>query len=105
GAAQDVGQARIGARVPTNAKVFVNGEQTTQSGQFRRFVSPPLDPGQDYTYEIRATWDDNGHQVDRTSTVSVRAGQLTQLDFLAMGTDTERDRRNELKPARMEMKK
>ena len=105
GAAPDVGTARIGARVPTNARVFVNGEQTTQNGQFRRFVSPPLDPGQDYTYEIRATWDENGHQVDRTSTVSVRAGQLTQLDFMAMGTDTDRDRRNELKPARMELKK
>jgi uncharacterized protein (TIGR03000 family) len=77
--------AHIDVVVPPNAQVFFDGEQTRQRGQFRRFVTPSLDPGQSFTYEIKAVWDENGNKVERTRKVHVRAGQQRSVDFMAMG--------------------
>src|SRR5262249_29397468 len=68
------------------------GEKTSQRGQFRRFVTPALEQGQNYTYEIRAVWDDNGNKVERTRKVQVRAGQQSSVDFMAMGGGRDYDR-------------
>jgi uncharacterized protein (TIGR03000 family) len=108
GPTEDQNAARISVVVPPNAQVFFDGEKTTQRGQFRRFVSPALDPGQTFTYDIKAVWDENGKKVERERKVHVRAGQQSSVDFLAMGrggmegteynrndmnrTDTERNR-------------
>src|SRR5262249_61399111 len=79
GPAEDQNAARISVVVPPNAQVFFDGEKTSQRGQFRRFVTPALEQGQNYTYEIRAVWDDNGNKVERTRKVQVRAGQQSSV--------------------------
>ena len=43
--------------------------------------SPPLTPGQDYTYEVHARWTDDGRTVDRTRKIHVRANALTEVDL------------------------
>jgi hypothetical protein len=49
-------------------------------------VSPPLTPGQDFTYVIHARWrDENGKVVDLTRHVPVRAGSQIMEDFTASG--------------------
>ena len=47
----------------------------------RPFVSPDLPPGQPYSYELRATWQDQGRQVTETRRVSFRAGEKVDVDF------------------------
>jgi uncharacterized protein (TIGR03000 family) len=74
----------IGVRVPPGAEVWVEGQKTSENGAFREFVSPPLPPGKDYVYDVRARWTDpNGQVVDRTRHMTVRAGDRVMANFLA----------------------
>jgi uncharacterized protein (TIGR03000 family) len=79
---EDMNTARVNVRVPANAEVIFEGEKTTQTGSSRQFVSPPLTPGGNYTYDIQARWMENGRQVSRTRHVPVQAGQVVRVDFL-----------------------
>ena len=76
--------AYIDISLPASAELYVEGVRTGQAGRrFRRFVSPPLASGQQYAYNVRATWTVNGHQVTQRRRVSVRAGDWVELDFNA----------------------
>ena len=48
------------------AEVWFNGTPTTSTGPARQFASPPLTPGTRYSYDIRATWNENGREVTQT---------------------------------------
>jgi uncharacterized protein (TIGR03000 family) len=73
----------IGVRVPENAEIWFDGEKTSQKGTLREFVTPPLDPGQKYTYEIKARWDENGREVTRVRKQEVYAGDRLLVNMLA----------------------
>jgi len=74
--------AEIDVRVPADdAAVWFEGVQTAQTGDYRTFESPPLDPGQTYTYDVRASWYEDGQAVDQTRQVQVSAGQHVMVDF------------------------
>jgi uncharacterized protein (TIGR03000 family) len=76
--------AHLKVEVPADAQIWVEGAKTKQTGTVRDFVSPPLTPGQDYRWDIRAKWtDETGHVVDQTKHVPVRAGSQVQVNFLA----------------------
>ena len=74
-------RARVEVLVPADAQVWFNGNPTAQRGEQRDFASPPLTPGRDYTYEIRARWNDNGRVVDQTRSIIVRANARIGVDF------------------------
>ena len=67
--------------VPSGARVWFDGEATSQTGADREFVSPPLTPGREYTYRIRVQWDENGKAVESTRAVAVHAGDRINLVF------------------------
>lgn len=69
-------------RVPADAEVWFGDVKTNVTGTERLFVSPPLEPGRDYTYEIRARWNENGRPVERTRTLQVHAGDRLNISFL-----------------------
>ena len=46
--------AHVTVRAPANATVWIGGWQTPNTGSVREFDSPPLTPGKQYTYEVRA---------------------------------------------------
>ncbi len=69
-------------RVPPNAEIWFEGAKTQQTGMFREFLSPPLERGQDFTYHVRARWNENGKEVDKTRELRVRAGDHMMIDFL-----------------------
>jgi uncharacterized protein (TIGR03000 family) len=74
--------ARVTVVVPdANAQVWFNGVLTRPTGTRREFVSPPLAPGRDYTYEVRARWSEGGRRFDQTKTVLVRAGEHVLVNF------------------------
>jgi uncharacterized protein (TIGR03000 family) len=81
-AAQNPNAALIQVRVPANAEVSFEGDQTTQTGAVRLFQSPELQPGKSYTYDVRASWTDTaGKPVERTKQVKVQAGARASVDF------------------------
>ena len=46
----------------------------------RKFVSPPLEPGE-YTYELKARWKEDGREVVRTRRIPVSPGARRTVDF------------------------
>jgi uncharacterized protein (TIGR03000 family) len=74
--------ANLQILVPENAQLWIEGVREDPSGTVRQFYSPPLHPGQTYTYHIRARWmDASGKTVDRTKSVDVQAGSRIGVDF------------------------
>lgn len=76
--------------VPENAKLWFNNVQLTTPGTVRDFVTPPLATGRNYTYEVRASWQQDGREVSQTQTVAVTPGSSVHLSFptgAAVGTD------------------
>lgn len=79
-------RAAIDVIAPLEAKLWFQGRPTQQRGDYRNFVSPPLDAGKTYTYEVRALWlDDNGGKVEWKRQIPVRAGELVTLDLRRPG--------------------
>jgi uncharacterized protein (TIGR03000 family) len=64
-----------------DAQVWFDDHAMQQQGAMRTFVSPPLAPNQDFVYQIRARWQEQGRTMDQTRTATVRAGQTTAIDF------------------------
>jgi uncharacterized protein (TIGR03000 family) len=74
--------AMVAVRVPANAEVFFDDFKTSQTGEVRYFNTPPLTPGQVYTYHIRANWMQDGQPVTQTRAVKVEGGKRSAVDFL-----------------------
>ncbi len=72
----------IDVRVPPEAEIWFEDNKTQSTGMFREFVSPALEPGQDYTYQMRARWMEGGQEVNKTRELRVRAGDQLSIDFL-----------------------
>jgi uncharacterized protein (TIGR03000 family) len=73
--------ARVNVLVPSEATLTIQGQRMTQTGSYREFVSPPLVPGQDYTYTLRATWNENGREASAERAVHVAAGSRIDVDL------------------------
>jgi uncharacterized protein (TIGR03000 family) len=71
----------LSVNVPDDAKIFVNGQPTTSTGASRQYVSRNLQPGFNYTYEVRAELVREGRTVEQVKTVDVRAGETANLAF------------------------
>ena len=74
----------VRVQVPPNAEVWFEGQKTTQNGPVRFFQSPPLAPGREYVYHLRARWSQNGHEVNLLREVKVYAGDKFSIDFTKM---------------------
>jgi uncharacterized protein (TIGR03000 family) len=73
--------ARIRVIVPADARIFVDGTPTSSTGTYRRFHSPPLDPGRSYSYKFSVRWNEAGKEVTQTRSVDVTAGANVDLRF------------------------
>ncbi len=75
------GSARVTVTVPAGARVTFDGTPTSSTGAVREFQSPPLTPGRRYSYEVRATWTENGKEVTQTQQVEVASGARASATF------------------------
>ena len=75
--------AQIEVVVPGDAAVWFNDWKGKSTGPLRRFQSPPLTPGQKYTYAVKASWEKNGEPVTQTRQVLISAGAHVRVDFSA----------------------
>jgi uncharacterized protein (TIGR03000 family) len=73
----------INVRVPANAEVWFDGTKTSRTGGVRSFVTPPLEPGREYSYEIRVRWIEEGRPVERVRKINFRAGERHTLNFMS----------------------
>ena len=73
--------AHLTVTVPADAEIWFEGTAMTSTGPVREFTSPPLTPGKKYTYDVRARWNENGHEVTQTQQVEVTAGGLANVFF------------------------
>jgi uncharacterized protein (TIGR03000 family) len=73
----------ITVKLPAHAKLWFDKRKTKETGPVRKFHSPPLKPGQKYTYTIRARWKKKGHTVTQMQKVVVSAGAHLRVNFPA----------------------
>jgi uncharacterized protein (TIGR03000 family) len=73
--------ATILVSLPAEAKLTVDGAATQSTTATRYFVSPPLTPGQEYFYELKAQVQRDGKTVERSQRVAVEAGKQTRVAF------------------------
>jgi uncharacterized protein (TIGR03000 family) len=73
----------VSVRVPAGTEVWFNGVKMSPTGVQRQFVSPALTAGQEYRYEVRAEWVENGRAATRTRQLTVHAGDRINLDWTA----------------------
>jgi uncharacterized protein (TIGR03000 family) len=71
----------VTVRVPPNAQVWFDDQRTNQTGTFRTFISPPVNPNGNFVYQIRARWTENGQPVEKTRRIEVEAGDRLVVNF------------------------
>ena len=65
--------------LPADANLRIDGEPTTSTSARRVFVSPNLNPGRDFHYNLKAEFVRDGRTVTVSKEVAVRAGNQTQV--------------------------
>jgi uncharacterized protein (TIGR03000 family) len=79
--------ATLVVELPSDAKLFVDDKPTKSTSASRRvFQSPSLEPGNKYSYVLRAELERDGKKYRQTKTIAVRAGQKTTASFAELGT-------------------
>jgi uncharacterized protein (TIGR03000 family) len=74
--------AQIEVLVPrADAQVWFNGSLTSTQGTRRDFDTPALQPGSNYSYTVRASWNEGGRMVTEECTVPVVGGARQLVDF------------------------
>jgi uncharacterized protein (TIGR03000 family) len=81
--------AQILVKVPADAQVWFNGKEYATTGTTREFASPPLTPGQQYAYQIKARWTENGQDVTQMQQVLFTAGDRVTVFFPIPAKDAE----------------
>jgi uncharacterized protein (TIGR03000 family) len=66
--------ATITVSLPAEAKLFVDDYATKSTSALRTFVTPPLTPGKEYHYTLKAEMMKDGEKHTVTERVPVRAG-------------------------------
>ncbi len=73
--------AMLTVTVPENAKVTVNGHETTSDGAVRQFMSRGLKTGFVYTYVVQVTFELDGEEVTESKSIKLRAGEVEDVEF------------------------
>jgi uncharacterized protein (TIGR03000 family) len=76
---------RLSIKLPAEAEVWIGGQRTNQTGPLREFVSPPLEPGMAYNYQVRIRWIAAGKVFEDARTITVRAGAVSDVDLTHPG--------------------
>jgi uncharacterized protein (TIGR03000 family) len=78
---RDTGAVLVHVNLPADAQIWFNDTATWITGPTRDFISPPVAPGRDYWYRVRASWKEGDRTVEQARTVTVHAGEAVNVDF------------------------
>ncbi len=73
--------ATIVVSLPADARLVVDGAQTSSTSDRRTLVTPELQFGETYTYTMQAEVVRDGRTVAQTQQVSVRGGEVSTVNF------------------------
>jgi uncharacterized protein (TIGR03000 family) len=80
-------RAHLVVTLPEKAKLYVD-ENLMKSGATRRsFVTPELQPGSAYYYDVRVEVERDGKPVTQSKRIVVRAGQNIEASFVNMAQE------------------
>jgi uncharacterized protein (TIGR03000 family) len=71
--------ATIQVSLPADAKLLVDDAPTASTSASRSFVSPPLQPGKEFYYTLKAVAVREGKTVTETKVVQVKAGATSRV--------------------------
>jgi uncharacterized protein (TIGR03000 family) len=74
-------RATVIIKVPADARLYADAKPLNLVGTERKFVSPELPGGQEFTYRFRVEYDRNGETLSVTRKVPVRAGGTVLVEF------------------------
>jgi uncharacterized protein (TIGR03000 family) len=74
-------RASLVVELPADAKLFVDGQAMKTTSPTRRFVTPPLQRGQAYFYDLRAEVVRDGQTLTQSRRVIVRPGEDARATF------------------------
>jgi uncharacterized protein (TIGR03000 family) len=74
-------RAHITVQLPADGKITVQDKLMSTTGAVQQFDSPLLEPGYRYSYDIQATWTENGKEVTQKQQVEVAPGATVQVYF------------------------
>ncbi len=80
--AQEPARVIIDVKVPAQAELWIEGKKMSQTGELRRFVSPPLEPGQRYSYDFRIRWKEGSREATRVRNIDVQPGESYTIDLV-----------------------
>lgn len=83
GGAAPSDRARITVKLPPGATLYVDGRKNERSDLTREFNTPPLPPGQEFAYLMKAEVMREGRPEYQMTKVTFRAGELVTVDFTA----------------------
>jgi len=88
-------QSKIIVLVPERGheetKLTISGAATEQSGEERKFMTPPLDKGSTYTYTFQALIVPNNYtKITRTKSVTFKAGDDIKVDLTEKDEKTDK---------------
>jgi uncharacterized protein (TIGR03000 family) len=72
-------KALLHVSLPADAELWLNGKRMGRTGPERDFISPQLQEGETYTYEIKARWTQDGRPQEETIEAKVRANKTTNV--------------------------
>jgi uncharacterized protein (TIGR03000 family) len=73
--------ASIVVSLPADATLTIDGQATRSKSETRRFISPALPAGKDFTYTLEAEITRDGETMTATEQVTVRAGEETTVSL------------------------
>jgi uncharacterized protein (TIGR03000 family) len=74
--------AQITVMLPPDAQLWIDSQQSTQTGPMRQIVTPAtLESGKTYHYTLKAQWTENGQPVVREKPVDFQAGSQVTVDL------------------------
>jgi uncharacterized protein (TIGR03000 family) len=73
--------ATIIVTLPAEAKLLIDDAATTSTTARRVFVSPTLEPGKEYFYNLKVEFVRDGKTLNAAKKVSVTAGNETTVNF------------------------
>jgi uncharacterized protein (TIGR03000 family) len=74
-------RATVVVRLPVDARLYADNTALRLTGAERRFVTPELPAGQEYTYRFKVEYERDGELVSVTKRVPVRAGGSATIEF------------------------
>ena len=78
---ENANKARLLLHVPADAVVRLNGQRMRTTGEEREYISPELEEGETYVYDIQVAWTQDGQQREESREVKVRGNNSTTVRF------------------------